>query len=352
MVAIGPPVTAVLQSAIDKTHLTPSAIEAYYKQARDRRIVYPVQSPCKTDNTNVKGVNRVLKNLLNEVEEVKKFSNLVSANASAVGETAAYIQRLVTNASTEISGYIKNILGGARGWVMNKIQEQAKKVFPFLFPGETPAFTGLINKATNGLSCGFNKIVKGLAKTAGSLLMQLIDKFINAPLCVAQNFVGDLLDGIMSQMSGILSSVLGPLSSFIGDIAGAVSNIANSLFNVLDFATGILNFFRCDDDKACPSVQEVSLQGESVNNNQGGNVVGPNQSTQNTTPSDNNPTGGQYATGNANGSNNATEQLQTSIRPQTSESPFANDAIGDSIDAERARQLQGIPADRSALDLS
>jgi len=275
MVGIGPPVTAALQSAIDKTHLTPSAIEAYYKQARDRRIVYPIQSPCKTDNTNIKGVNRVLKNLLNEVEEVKKFSNLVSANASAVGETAAYIQRLVSNASTQISGYIKNILGGARGWVMNKIQEQAKKVFPFLFPGETPAFTGLINKATNGLSCGFNKIVKGLAKTAGSLLTQLIDKFINAPLCVAQNFVGDLLDGIMS---------------------------------------------------------------------------GPNQSTQNTSPSDNNPTGGQYSDANGNSGNSGSCDIQTSIRPQTSESPFANDAIGDSIDAERARQLQGIPADRSALE--
>jgi hypothetical protein len=351
MVAIGPPVTAVLQSAIDKTHLTPSAIEAYYKQARDRRIVYPIQSPCKTDNTNIKGVDRVLKNLLNEVEEVKKFTNLVSANASAIAETASYIQRLVSNASTQISGYVKNILGGARGWVMNKVQEQAKKVFPFLFPGETPAFTGLINNATNGLSCGFNKIVKGLAKTAGSLLNSLINKFINAPLCVAQNFVGDLLDGIMSQMNGILNSVLGPISSFIGNIAGAVSNVANSLFNVLDFATGILNFFRCDDDKACPSVQEVSLQGESVNNNQGGNVVGPNSSTQNTTPSDNNPTGGQYATGNANGSNNATEQLQTAIRPQTSESTTANDAFGASLDAERERQLQGIPADRSALEL-
>lgn len=97
-------------------------------------------------------------------------------------------------------------------------------------------------------------------------------------------------------------------------------------------------------------MQEVSLQGESVNNCKGSNAPGPNQSTQNTSPSDNNPTGGQYSDANGNSGNSGSCDIQTSIRPQTSESPFANDAIGDSIDAERARQLQGIPADRSALE--
>lgn len=261
MVAIGPAVTTVLQSAIDKTNLSPEIIKAYYDQEKDRRIVVPLQSPCKADNTNLKGVDRVLKNMLNQIEEVKKFSNLVSATAGAVGETANYIQSLVNNAASEISGYVKNILGGVRGWIMNKVQEQAKKVLPFLFPGEIPSFSNLINKATNGLSCGFNKIVRTLLSTVGGLLTQLLDKYINAPLCIAQDFLGGLLDKVLGSITGVLNSVLGPIVSFVGGIAGAVSNLANSLFNALDFVSGILKFFQCDDDKACPVVDELSLSG-------------------------------------------------------------------------------------------
>lgn len=327
MVAIGPATKDIIQSAIDKTHLTPDVIKSYFEQARDREIVISVQSPCKTDNTNMKGIQRTIKNMLNAIETVKKYSNLVSATASAVGETARYIQRLVSNAASEISGYVKNILGGVRGWVMNKLQEQAKKIFPFLFPGEIPELSNLINKAVNGLSCAFNKIVRFLQKNVSSLLNELLDRLVNAPLCAAQNFVGRLLDSILGSIGGTLENVLSPITSFVSDIAGKISNISGSLFNALDFTTGILNFFQCDDDASCPQVHEVSLAGAGVNNDEGGDPVDRNERTQHSEPSDGVRTPGAYTTGHANSKNYATELMQTTIRTQKEENAIPLEVI-------------------------
>lgn len=53
------------------------------------------------------------------------------------------------------------------------------------------------------------------------------------------------------------------MNALLGGVIGAVTSIADALFNAIDFATGILNFFKCDDDKACPTQNEISRSGDS-----------------------------------------------------------------------------------------
>ena len=309
----------ILQSAIDKARTVDFAkvSKSSWEQGLDLGTVLGIQSPCKSDNSDMKGVQRVIKNLQNDLERIKKFSNVNSSFDALTNEDVEpwkSIKKVINFSASDIAGYIKNIMGRVRGWVMNTIQNQVKKVLPFLFPGEMPSFLDKLGKGINGLSCAFAKIIRGLAKTVGNLLLQMLDKFVNGPMCFAENFVNNLLKQILGPIEAAISSVLG----IIGGALAAVQNLATSLFNALDIITGILNFFKCDDDKACPSVQEISLSGAGQNNPQGGDPVAPNSKTQSSSPSDGGVTqSGQYTAGAGQGNANATQDVRTTNADNT-----------------------------------
>jgi hypothetical protein len=227
----------------------------------DQSKIISIQSSCKSGNTDIKGIQRTIKNLQNEITKFQQFSGRFSNLNSAVGvfinEESGIgkdIKKVLDIATGDISGYVKNILGSVRGWVLNEVQSQAKKLLPFLFPGEMPSFIDNLSKGTNLISCAFAKIVRGLFKTIGNLLSDLIDRYINGPLCLIEDFISSLLDNI-------LDPIINAINSALGFITGAISSLADSLFNALDFITGILNFFDCDDDKSCPSEDEINLSG-------------------------------------------------------------------------------------------
>lgn len=256
-----------------------------WQQDIDLRNVIHIQSPCKSDNSSMKGIQRTIKNLQTDLERIKRFSNVNSAIDALTREDqepGKSIKKLVNNAADDISGYVKNILGNVRGWVMNKVQDEAKKRLPLLFPGEMPSFIDNLDKGINGISCAFANIVRGLAKTVGNLLLQMLDKFLNGPMCLIENFISNLINKILNPIENAIKSVVKLIDSGLG--IGV--NITTSLFDALDYVTGISNFFKCDDDKACPSVQEITLSGAGQNNPQGGDPVGKNSLTRFLSPSD------------------------------------------------------------------
>lgn len=323
VIAAGSPQSkAIIQSAVDKGQTrNPNITKSDQQQKEDLERVLDIQSPCKSDNSDMKGIQRVIKNMQNDLERIKRFSNVNSAFDALTNENVEpwkSIKKVINFSATDIAGYVKNIMGRVRGWVMNTIQNRVKKVLPFLFPGEMPSFLDKLGKGINGLSCAFAKIIRGLAKTVGNLLLQMLDKFINGPMCLAENFVNNLLNQILGPIEAAIGSVLGIISAALGTAVGAIQNLASSLFNALDFITGILNFFKCDDDKACPSVQEITLSGAGQNNPQGGDPVAPNSATQNTSPSDEGGTkSGQYTAGVSQGSASAAQDVRVSTTDNT-----------------------------------
>lgn len=71
---------------------------------------------------------------------------------------------------------------------------------------------------------------------------------------------------------GGLDSVLKPISAFVAGVGGAITNIASNVFNALDMVTGILEFFKCDEEKSCPEYNEINLAGPAL---PGGDVPAP-----------------------------------------------------------------------------
>jgi hypothetical protein len=328
------PSKAVIQSAIDKARTVDftEITKAAWGQDLDLKKVVDIQSPCKSDNSDMKGIQRVIKNLQSDIERIKRFSDVNSAFDALTNENVEpwkSIKKVINFSATDIAGYVKNIMGKVRGWVLNTVQNEAKKILPFLFPGEMPSFIDALGKGTNILSCAFAKIIRGLAKLVGNLLLQMLDKFINGPMCLAENFVNNLLNQILGPIEAAIGSALGLINGFLSALGGAVSvisGIAGSLFNMLDFVTGILNFFKCDDDKACPSVQEISLSGTGQSNPQGGDPVAKNPETQNSSPSDE----GAPQTGSTAGVSQGSAPAAQDVRVSSGADPGIDQALADS----------------------
>jgi hypothetical protein len=290
-----------IQSAIDKSRSIDfdEITKFAWEYNDDIRKVYAVASPCKSDSTSMKGIQLAIKNLQNAVGTIQKFSDINSAVDALINENVEpgkTIKKVLDIATGDIAGYVKNIMGGVRGWVLNKVQDEVKKKLPFLFPSEMPLFIKKLNEGTNLLSCTFAKIMRGLTGMVGDLLLGLIDKFINGPMCLVEDFVG----GLLNQIMGPIQAAVTAINALLGGVTGAVAGIAGSLFNMLDFATGILNFFKCDDDKVCPDQHEITRAGAGVNNDAGGDPQGP-PAGGTPSPSDGAATSGAISSGEAAG---------------------------------------------------
>ena len=273
--------------------------KAAYEKDADFKLSYNVASPCKSDGTDIKGIQRTIKNLQSTLTTIQKFSNLQSTLNELVRddkrEPGKTIKKVLAVATGDIAGYVKNIIGRVRGWVLNKIQNEAKKILPFLFPGEVPSFVDKLDKGINGLSCAFAKIVRGLMSTVGNLLLGLVDKYVNGPLCLIEDFIGNLLRKIMDPIQNAINNAL----SLLGTVTNAIGNVAGNIFNMLDFATGILNFFKCDDDKECPDQHEINRAGGGYGSGPGADPQGKSPGG-NSSPSDGDKT--QNALGAGRGS--------------------------------------------------
>jgi hypothetical protein len=238
--------------------------KAKIDQEKDSKKRIPLLDVCKSGNSQTKGIQRILKNLLNAVEELKKQFNQVSAFATEVVEFSALIQEQVFGAIEEISRFTKDIVNGIRGYITTEFQRQIKKIAPFLFPSEIPKLTEQVENGLSLINCLFNKLIGGLKNLLANLLSNLLDQLISAPLCAAENLLGNILDSILGPIASTLESALAPINALVGGLGGLVGaglgalGLDGNMFSALEFIPGILQFFSCDDPKECVKYNEIS----------------------------------------------------------------------------------------------
>lgn len=265
----------VIQSIGDKVNLGDGAVKAWYEQKVDRERITPLASPCKTDNSPFKGIQTTIQNLVNDIQNYDTIAELFGGGDP---DRQKFIQKVLDVATGDITGYVKTIFDNIRGYAYNFIQDEAKKRLPYLFPSEMPEFTQRVNEGNNIVSCLFNKLVRELPGLVRNLISGLIGNLVDSAFCFVENFTSNLLKG-----TGILDQITNAVKEAVA-LFGQVSSIAlsagDALFNAIDFATGILNFLKCDDDPVCPQQQEINLAGAF---SQGGDpqvpfnqLIGPN----------------------------------------------------------------------------
>jgi hypothetical protein len=234
--------------------------DATNMQDKDMRKKVPLLDVCKDGKSEDKGIQTVMQNLLNDIEDLKKQFNQVSAFATEVQAYSAEVQSKVLGAIEEISGYLKNTLTAARGFVLTEFNKQIDKISPQLFPTEIPGLYKQVEEGTGLINCLFNNLISGLKALLANLLSKLLDQFINAPLCAVEKFLSNFVDSIIGPILSTLQAILAPINALIGGI----SSFLSSFEGVLDFISGILKFFSCDESPDCIQYDKISQDGPAL----------------------------------------------------------------------------------------
>jgi hypothetical protein len=217
-------------------------------QDQDKRVQRPLRNACKKVDSDVQGIAKVLNNLIKDSNNIAKIAGEVSVAASSIqSQTSSLIQTAAQFASSYMINILTRVLEELQILITEELQ---KRVIPNLFPSEIPTYNNIVSEALEILSCLFRNIMQALVPTFVKLLTDLLANLVSGPICAVQQLISDFLNPILGQISSALSSVLGT----IGNIAGLVA----SAFSLL---SGILNFFKCDEQQQCPGYDQIDLAG-------------------------------------------------------------------------------------------
>ena len=251
----------------DASYIANYLTEARKEDQEDKDIKTPLASTrkCKKNNSEMKGIQLTIKNMINDVEKAKKKLTKAQGFIGEVRRITSQVRGFSSRAAQEVASYMKTIMGGVRGYVLKKVKAGVQDVAPFLFPTEISKLQKQLTSSLEGLSCGFARIINGLQQTFEGLLDSILNKFINAPMCAAENIVSSLIDGVLGQITDLIDSVVGPLASFITGLTGKAMNLIGSAFNALNMVMGILTFFQCDEEPSCSEYDDIKQSGQSTN---------------------------------------------------------------------------------------
>jgi len=229
------------------------------RQSEDQAgsIHVPTTSTCEP--IDLTGVALTIKNLIQDIERVKKEINdwkykltneLISENGQKFG-LQEYIQYKVQNAAQRISGWFKNFINKIKERIDQNIEGAAKELYYFLFPYQRQKGKEVLEKSKNLFNCLIRKIIGQLISMLAKFLLSAVDRFINVPLCAAEN----ILAGLIGKLTGLINSALDAIMAPVNAILGAVDLVGD----VLQIVKDILTFLSCDDPPNCSKIKEWSI---------------------------------------------------------------------------------------------
>lgn len=199
---------------------------------------------CDGPGGELKGIQGAIEKTLATIARIKLAAN---SHLDAAKSITASISSIVDSAIGFVTGLVKKIVEKMRGYVLNKINNGIKDVATMLFPNQRWDFAKAAEQANDTLGCVFNKIIAGLLKLVTNLFKDLVNKYINAPMCAAEQFVGNIVSNILGDVADGINGVLNTINGLIN----TVGNIASKVFQILDFVSGLLKFLKCESTPSC-----------------------------------------------------------------------------------------------------
>lgn len=227
--------------------------------AKDQAQSCYVSATSTCEPIQLTGIAKSIQNLIQDIEKVKQEINswkykltneLISENGQKFG-LADYISYKVQNVSKEIVGWFKGLIGEIEKRVKDNIERGAKDLYYFLFPNARPNAKLAIETALDLASCLFRKIIGQLISILTKFLLDAVDRFINVPLCAAEN----ILAAVIGKLTGLINSALNAIMAPVNAILGAVDLVGD----VLSIVQDILSFLSCDERPQCSEIKEWSI---------------------------------------------------------------------------------------------
>ena len=220
----------------------------------------PLKKPNECDRSPL-GMQTTIQNLIQDVQGVQEslvgFRGDVYKFQGEVIQYQQYINLKLQTASKNISGWIKDKLDDVFKWIVKKLGDAMKPILANLHPDQSQDVKSIFEKALELLVCAFKKIIDNILNMVINALTQVLNRWINVPLCAAENILSaiigklmGLVNGIVNMISGVINGVLGVLGQAI-DIVGDVLGFLDALLSIFDL---------CAPEKPeCPRISDWSI---------------------------------------------------------------------------------------------
>ena len=216
----------------------------YQKQDGQEVGVRKKNIECEGGGGPVKGIQGFIQRALALIKRIKdEAKSFLGAASDIIGN----INNVIDSTVSFITSMIKLIIGKMRGYVFRKINAGIKDLADKLPPNLRQFLSNGSINATDTLGCAFQNIIKGLYNLVKNLFLDLIDRYINAPMCAAEKFIADIIGSVLGDITSAIDDALGAIEGLF-DIVGS---IIDGVFDVLDIISGLLNFLKCDTTPNC-----------------------------------------------------------------------------------------------------
>ncbi len=229
-------------------------------ELKDGRRRQPIRKPNECDRSPF-GMQTEIQNLIQDVqgvqESLKEFAGDVQKFQGQVIDAQRYINLKLQRASESISGYIKDRMDDVFQWIVKKMNDAMKPILANLHPDMSQDAKNIFEYALELLVCAFKKIIDNILNIVTNALTEILNRWINVPLCAAENIMAAIIGKLMGLVNGIVNMITGVINGVLGGIGQAIDIVGD----VMGFLDGILSIFDfCAPEKPeCPKVSSWSL---------------------------------------------------------------------------------------------
>lgn len=214
-----------------------------------KRFFYiPKTKACEGPSGPLKGIQKSISDAISIINLIK------SGISGSTSDLQGLLENQLNSLQRQISGLSKTLIESMRTFVMNKINKEFSEKLDNFNPQERIKYSKEFESVNDIIFCIFQKSLAKLPSLVKSLFDSLIDKYINAPLCVAENFTAIIMSNIFGELTGSIGNAL--------DATG-VSNFATQLFSGLNVLIAALEFLTCEDQLNCEMPEQWSIFGGS-----------------------------------------------------------------------------------------
>jgi len=211
------------------------------------------------EDTFMTEVTGTLENLLNVVGESVDF----------MGDTQAAIKKIQTLSNGLVGTMFTSLYDG----MIPILQEGLAKLYQTVFNqvlaltqnpvaahlagvAAQQAMVSPVSKFQDSMQCAASKIVNGLEDTIKGLVESTVLEVVNFGVCASEQFVGNLVNGILDDIDSGLESVLGG----IGKILSPAFKVQDFLRGSSDVMNALGGFFDCGQSAGkCAGVKQWTI---------------------------------------------------------------------------------------------
>lgn len=210
-----------------------------------RRSFYlPKTKACEGPSGPLKGIQK-------SIGEAISITNLIKSGILGTSsDLSGLLNNELSTIQKRITGLTKTLIDSMRTSVMNKINKEFSDKLDQFNPQERIKYSKEFESANDIIFCLFQKVLNRLPNLIGDLFKGIIDKYVNAPLCAAENFLAEIMVGIFGELSDGINGAL----SFSG-----IGNVTNQIYSGLSIFVGVLEFLTCEDELNCEMNEQWSI---------------------------------------------------------------------------------------------